>query len=91
MQTFLFGAGAVLVGVPSIAALLDLFDAGYKVQRGGDLVEAFVLSVLIAAFILVVATLPGAKDVYFRVREQVVHAASAIRRMLKAAFRKVRA
>ena len=64
MQGFFFGAGAVLVGVPSLAAVFGLFDSGYSVHRTGDRVEALVLSTLIILLFLVLFKLPGARDVF---------------------------
>ena len=63
MQGFFFGAGAVLVGVPSLAAVFALFDTGFAVHRRGDLIEAIVLTSLIVLLFFAVLKLPGAKDV----------------------------
>jgi hypothetical protein len=62
-QSFFFGAGAVLVGVPSLAALFQLLDDGNRVKGGGwDNVEAAGLIVLILFFGYLVLKQPGAKD-----------------------------
>ena len=63
MQGFFFGAGAVLVGVPSLAAVFGLFDTGFAVHRTGDTIEALILTGLVILLFLAVFKLPGAKDV----------------------------
>ncbi|MGA8723477.1 MAG: hypothetical protein WB565_00410 [Acidimicrobiales bacterium] len=63
VQQFFFGTGAVLVGVPSLAALFGLFDAGFSVNRTGDTIEALILSILIVLLFFGVFRLPGAKYV----------------------------
>ncbi len=61
-QTFYLSAGAVLVGVPSVAALVTLFDQGERYKGGVLTLESLVLfGLLIFAFIFV-SRLPGADD-----------------------------
>ncbi len=69
MQGFFFGAGAVLVGVPSLAAVFALFDDGYGVHRSGEKLEAFILSALIVLLLVAVFKLPGAHDVLVALKQ----------------------
>jgi len=60
-QTFYLSAGAVLVGVPSVAALVTLFDQGERYKGGVLTLESFVLFGLLIFAFIVVSTLPGAR------------------------------
>ena len=82
MQGFFFGAGAVLVGVPSIAAVFALFDSGFAVHRTGDTVEALILTVLMILLFLAVFKLPGAKEVLKALHKWLKRKGRVFRRIL---------
>ena len=69
VRAFLVGGAAVLVGIPSLAGLLQLFDSGVRAHRGVDTVEAACLTVLIAFSLVVLLALPGARLVWRSLRD----------------------
>ena len=91
-QAFFFGAGAVLVGVPSLAALFSLVDDGNKVHKGywdgWENVEAAALFVLFLVFLVLVLKLPGARG-YLRSVGDFFRASFRPLRWLRAKFAEV--
>ena len=84
-QTFFVGAVAVLVGVPSVAAVIALFDSGLNVSRTGDTIEALILTGLMALLLVVVLNLPGAKSAAHLLREWLKAKSRAIKKRLATA------
>jgi len=62
IQEFFFGAGAVLVGVPSLAALFALLDTGVNKQGTFDIAEFTILAIGVLVLIYFVCSLPGAAE-----------------------------
>jgi hypothetical protein len=61
IRTFLLGGAAVLVGIPSLAGLLQLFDSGVRAHPALDTVEAACLAGLVLFFLVVLVAFPGAR------------------------------
>jgi hypothetical protein len=60
-QTFYLSAGAVLVGVPSVAALFTLLDQGERYKGGVLTLESLVLFGILIVVLIFVSRLPGAR------------------------------
>jgi hypothetical protein len=84
MQEFFFGAGAVLVGIPSLAGILTLLNNGVSWAGNFDTAEAACLVVLMGALIYFLLKLPGGKEFI----QWAKHKIRALRERLSSSFRR---